>query len=206
MSKNFLKNSLLSCFTVSRKRRGILFARGDDMTLEKATLGGGCFWCLEAIYQQLKGVTEVVSGYAGGRVENPSYLQVCDGLTGHAEVIQITFDPEVISYRDILNIFFTIHDPTTLNRQGNDVGPQYRSVIFYHSDQQKKTAKEVIAAMGNVWSAPIVTELVPFEGFFPAEDYHRDFYQQNPDQGYCIYIIEPKLDKFRKMFASRLKE
>lgn len=176
------------------------------MTLEKATLGGGCFWCLEAIYQQLKGVTEVVSGYAGGRVENPSYLQVCDGLTGHAEVIQITFDPEVISYRDILNIFFTIHDPTTLNRQGNDVGPQYRSVIFYHSDQQKKTAKEVIAAMGNVWSAPIVTELVPFEGFFPAEDYHRDFYQQNPDQGYCIYIIEPKLDKFRKMFASRLKE
>lgn len=206
MSKNFLKNSLLSCFTVSRKRRGILFARGDDMTLEKATLGGGCFWCLEAIYQQLKGVTEVVSGYAGGRVENPSYLQVCDGLTGHAEVIQITFDPEVISYRDILNIFFTIHDPTTLNRQGNDVGPQYRSVIFYHSDQQKKTAKEVIAAMGNVWSAPIVTELVPFEGFFPAEDYHRGFYQQNPDQGYCIYIIEPKLDKFRKMFASRLKE
>lgn len=176
------------------------------MTLEKATLGGGCFWCLEALFQQLKGVTEVVSGYAGGYVDNPSYLQVCQGTTGHAEVVQITFDVEVISYRDILNVFFTIHDPTTLNRQGNDVGPQYRSVVFYHSPEQKKTAEEVIAAMGSVWSVPLVTELVPYKGFYPAEEYHKDFYRQNPEQGYCVYVIEPKLAKFREMFAGRLKD
>ena len=176
------------------------------MTLEKATLGGGCFWCLEALFQQLKGVTEVVSGYAGGYVDNPSYLQVCQGTTGHAEVVQITFDAEVISYRDILNVFFTIHDPTTLNRQGNDVGPQYRSVVFYHSQEQKKTAEEVIAAMGSVWSVPLVTELVPYKGFYPAEEYHKDFYRQNPEQGYCVYVIEPKLAKFREMFAGRLKD
>lgn len=176
------------------------------MTLEKATLGGGCFWCLEALFQQLKGVTEVVSGYAGGYVDNPSYLQVCQGTTGHAEVVQITFDAEVISYRDILNVFFTIHDPTTLNRQGNDVGPQYRSVVFYHSPEQKKTAEEVIAAMGSVWSVPLVTELVPYKGFYPAEEYHKDFYRQNPEQGYCVYVIEPKLAKFREMFAGRLKD
>ena len=176
------------------------------MTLEKATLGGGCFWCLEALFQQLKGVTEVVSGYAGGYVDNPSYLQVCQGTTGHAEVVQITFDVEVISYRDILNVFCTIHDPTTLNRQGNDVGPQYRSVVFYHSPEQKKTAEEVIAAMGSVWSVPLVTELVPYKGFYPAEEYHKDFYRQNPEQGYCVYVIEPKLAKFREMFAGRLKD
>ena len=176
------------------------------MTLEKATLGGGCFWCLEALFQQLKGVTEVVSGYAGGYVDNPSYLQVCQGTTGHAEVVQITFDAEVISYRDILNVFFTIHDPTTLNRQGNDVGPQYRSVVFYHSPEQKKTAEEVIATMGSVWSVPLVTELVPYKGFYPAEEYHKDFYRQNPEQGYCVYVIEPKLAKFREMFAGRLKD
>lgn len=176
------------------------------MTLEKATLGGGCFWCLEAVFEQLKGVSGVVSGYAGGHVDKPSYLQVCGGMTGHAEVVQITFDPDVISYRDILNIFFTVHNPTTLNQQGNDIGPQYRSVVFYHSPEQKKIAEEVIAAMGNVWSSPLVTELVPFEGFYPAEDYHRDFYRQNPDQGYCIYVIEPKLAEFRKMFADRLKD
>ena len=176
------------------------------MTLEKATPGGGCFWCLEALFQQLKGVTEVVSGYAGGYVDNPSYLQVCQGTTGHAEVVQITFDAEVISYRDILNVFFTIHDPTTLNRQGNDVGPQYRSVVFYHSPEQKKTAEEVIAAMGSVWSVPLVTELVPYKGFYPAEEYHKDFYRQNPERGYCVYVIEPKLAKFREMFAGRLKD
>lgn len=176
------------------------------MRLEKATLGGGCFWCLEAVFQQLKGVSEVVSGYAGGHVDNPSYLQVCGGTTGHAEVVQITFDAELISYRDILNIFFAIHDPTTLNQQDNDIGPQYRSVIFYHTPEQEETAKEVIAAMGEVWAAPLVTELVPFEGFYPAEDYHKDFYKQNPDQGYCIYVIEPKLAKFRKMFTGRLKD
>ena len=176
------------------------------MTLEKATLGGGCFWCLEALFQQLKGVTEVVSGYAGGYVDNPSYLQVCQGTTGHAEVVQITFDAEVISYRDILNVFFTIHDPTTLNRQGNDVGPQYRSVVFYHSPEQKKTAEEVIAAMGSVWSVPLVSEQVPYKGFYPAEEYHKDFYRQNPERGYCVYVIEPKLAKFREMFAGRLKD
>ena len=176
------------------------------MALEKATLGGGCFWCLEAIFQQIKGVTDVVSGYAGGEVDNPTYNQVCKGLTGHAEVVQVTFDADIISYRDLLTIFFTIHDPTTLNQQGNDVGPQYRSVVFYHNPEQKKIAEEVLAMMGGIWSSPIVTELVPFSGFFPAEDYHKDFYRQNPDQGYCIYVIEPKLALFRKFFANRLKD
>lgn len=175
------------------------------MALEKATLGGGCFWCLEAIFQQMKGVTDVVSGYAGGEVDNPTYSQVCKGLTGHAEVVQVTFDPDIISYRDLLTIFFTIHDPTTLNQQGNDVGPQYRSVVFYHNAEQKQIAEEVIVKMDGIWSSPIVTELLPFSGFFPAEDYHKDFYKQNPEQGYCIYVIEPKVAMFRKFFANRLK-
>ena len=167
------------------------------MALEKATLGGGCFWCLEAIFQQMKGVTDVASGYAGGEVDNRTYNQVCKGLTGHAEVVQVTFDSDIISYRDLLTIFFTIHDPTTLNQQGNDVGPQYRSVVFYHNPEQKKIAEEVIVKMGGIWSSPIVTELLPFSGFFPAEDYHK---------GYCIYVIEPKVAMFRKYFANRLKD
>lgn len=176
------------------------------MRLEKATLGGGCFWCLEAVFQQLKGVTNVVSGYAGGHVENPSYRQVCEGTTGHAEVVQITFDADIIGYADILNVFFAIHDPTTPNQQGNDIGPQYRSIIFYHSPEQEKIAREIMVAMEKVWTAPLVTELVPFSGFYPAEYYHKDFYRQNPEQGYCAYVIEPKVAKFREMFMDQLKE
>ena len=176
------------------------------MRLEKATLGGGCFWCLEAVFQQLKGVTDVVSGYAGGHVENPSYRQVCEGTTGHAEVVQITFDADIIGYADILNVFFAIHDPTTPNQQGNDIGPQYRSIIFYHSPEQEKIAREIMVSMEKVWTAPLVTELVPFSGFYPAEYYHKDFYRQNPERGYCAYVIEPKVAKFREMFMDQLKE
>lgn len=176
------------------------------MKPEKATLGGGCFWCLEAVYQQFKGVINVVSGYAGGHVDNPSYLQVCEGTSGHAEVVQVTFDADIIGYRDILNVFFAIHDPTTLNQQGNDIGPQYRSIIFYHSAEQERIAKEVMAAVRDIWTAPLVTELVPFTVFYPAEHFHKDFYRMNPQQGYCVYVIEPKLAKFREMFAGYLKD
>ena len=154
----------------------------------------------------MKGVTDVVSGYAGGHVENPSYRQVCEGTTGHAEVVQITFDADIIGYADILNVFFAIHDPTTPNQQGNDIGPQYRSIIFYHSPEQEKIAREIMVAMEKVWTAPLVTELVPFSGFYPAEYYHKDFYRQNPEQVYCAYVIEPKVAKFREMFMDQLKE
>jgi peptide-methionine (S)-S-oxide reductase len=175
---------------------------------EVATLGGGCFWCLEAVYDQVQGVTEVVSGYSGGTVPLPTYQQVCTGLTGHAEVVQISFDPERISFKEILQIFFSIHDPTTLNRQGADVGPQYRSAIFYHSEEQKATAEAVIAELGadHIWTDPIITQVVPFEAFFPAEDYHQEYYQNNPWQGYCRVVISPKVAKFRKKFAERLKQ
>ena len=175
------------------------------MRIEKATLGGGCFWCLEAVFLQVRGVTDGVSGYAGGHVDNPTYFQVCEGWTGHAEVVQVSFDADIIAYRDILEIFFSIHDPTTLNRQGADIGTQYRSVIFYHSQAQFDVAREVMAEMTKVWQAPLVTELVPLPVFYPAEDFHRDFYRQNPDQQYCMYIIEPKVIAFRKKFADRLK-
>ena len=175
------------------------------MRIEKATLGGGCFWCLEAVFLQVEGVTEVISGYAGGHVDNPTYFQVCKGSTGHAEVVQVSFDADTITYRDILEIFFSIHDPTTLNRQGGDIGTQYRSVIFYHSQTQFDTARDVIADMAGVWQAPLVTELLPLPVFYPAEDFHRDFYRQNPEQQYCMYIIEPKVAEFRKKFADRLK-
>ena len=175
------------------------------MTTEMATLGGGCFWCLEAVYQQLKGVQAVESGYTGGQVENPSYEQVCEGTTGHAEVVRVSFDPAVVSYREILEIFFTIHDPTTLNRQGNDVGTQYRSVIYFHTPEQQETARHVIAEMANVWDAPLVTELSPVETYYKAEDYHQNYFRQNPLQGYCAFVVAPKVAKFRKMFADRLK-
>jgi peptide-methionine (S)-S-oxide reductase len=174
------------------------------MATETATLGGGCFWCLEAVYQELKGVLSVESGYAGGEVPNPRYEQVCEGTTGHAEVVRLTFDAGQISYRDILEVFFTIHDPTTLNRQGNDVGTQYRSVVYYHDENQRHIAQQVIAEMANVWDAPIVTELAPAPEFFKAEAYHQNYYRQNPMQGYCAYIIAPKVAKFRKMHAERL--
>ncbi len=174
---------------------------------EVATLGGGCFWCLEAVYDELRGVVSVESGYAGGTVPDPTYRDVCDGTTGHAEVIQVTFDPAEVSYRDLLNVFFTIHDPTTLNRQGADVGTQYRSVIFYHSPEQKQTAEEVIAEQhaARVWEAPIVTEVLPAPEFYIAEDYHQEYFARNPGQGYCRAVIEPKVAKFRKHYLDRLK-
>jgi peptide-methionine (S)-S-oxide reductase len=171
---------------------------------EIATLGGGCFWCLEAVYQQLKGVQTVESGYTGGQVRNPTYEQVCSGTTGHAEVIRVSFDPDVVSYREILEVFFTIHDPTTLNRQGNDVGTQYRSVIYFHSPEQREIARHVIAEMAIVWDAPIVTELSPAETYYKAEDYHQNYFRENPLQGYCAFVVAPKVAKFRQTFASKL--
>ena len=175
---------------------------------ETATLGGGCFWCLEAVFDDLRGVESVVSGYAGGRVPNPSYEHVCSGTTGHAEVVQTTFDPAEVSYRELLEVFFTIHDPTTLNRQGADVGTQYRSAIFYHSDEQKQTAEEVIRDMEaeEIWESPIVTEVVPLTQFYPAEDYHQEYFARNPRAGYCQVVIAPKVSKFRKQYLSRLKQ
>ncbi len=172
---------------------------------ETAILGGGCFWCTEAVYLEVKGVTAVESGYAGGEPAQPTYEQVCSGATGHAEVIKLSFDPAVISFRDLLEIFFTIHDPTTLNRQGNDVGTQYRSVIFYQSPQQEAMARQVVAEMAHVWDAPIVTELAPAPAFYKAEDYHQDYFRQHPLQGYCAFVVAPKVDKFRKMYANRLR-
>lgn len=177
------------------------------MSQQVATLGGGCFWCLEAVYDQLKGVTDVVSGYSGGHVPNPTYRQVCEKTTGHAEVVQVTFDDEVISFKDILDVFFTIHDPTTLNRQGNDVGPQYRSAIFYHSPQQKEIAEQAIAEVeaAGLWGNPIVTEVTEFDIFYEAEDYHQEYFVNNPNQGYCRVIIAPKVAKFRQKYMERLK-
>ena len=174
---------------------------------EKATLGAGCFWCVEAVYQDVKGVHEVVSGYAGGHVENPTYQQICTGATGHAEVIQITFDPEVISYEDILYIFWRTHDPTTLNRQGADVGTQYRSAIFYHDEEQKAIAEKSKRETGasGLWPAPIVTEIVLYSDFYRAEGYHQNYYRDNPNQPYCRVVIDPKVQKFRKEFQDRLK-
>jgi peptide-methionine (S)-S-oxide reductase len=172
-----------------------------------ATLGGGCFWCLEAVFKELRGVERVVSGYAGGHVPYPTYEQVCTGRTGHAEVVQVTFDPRVISYRELLEVFFTIHDPTTPNRQGADVGPQYRSVIFYHSPEQKETAEQVIAELdaAQIWGAPIVTQVVPLEAFYPAEAYHQDYFARNPDRAYCQVVIAPKVAKVRQRYLAKLK-
>jgi peptide-methionine (S)-S-oxide reductase len=174
---------------------------------ETATLGGGCFWCLEAVYKDLKGVERVVSGYAGGQTPNPTYEQVCGGRTGHAEVVQITYDPKVVSYRDLLDVFFTIHDPTTPNRQGADVGPQYRSIILYHNPEQKEDADRAILdqATNGVWDAPIVTEVAPLEVFYPGEEGHQDYFELNPRQRYCQIVIAPKVAKFRKQFLERLK-
>ena len=175
---------------------------------EVATLAGGCFWCLEAAFQDLRGVERVQSGYAGGRVANPSYEQVCTGTTGHAEVVQITFDPRVVSFDDLLHVFFTIHDPTTLNRQGADVGTQYRSAIYYHTPEQRAAAERVIAELQreHVWDDAIVTELKPLESFYPAEEYHRDYFRRNPTQGYCSAVIAPKVAKVRKLFLDKLKQ
>jgi peptide-methionine (S)-S-oxide reductase len=176
--------------------------------LETATLGAGCFWCVEAVFQNLKGVENVVSGYAGGRIPYPTYEQVSMGTTGHAESVQITFDPQIITYADILHVFWNTHDPTTMNRQGHDIGTQYRSVIFYHDDQQKAEAEKSKAeadASGS-WSAPIITQIVPFSNFYPAEDYHQDYYRTNPDEAYCRVVIDPKIQKMQKEFVDRLRD
>ena len=179
----------------------------EKSNLEIATLGGGCFWCLEAVFEQLEGVGSVISGYAGGTVPNPSYEQVCSGKTGHAEVVQITFDPERIGYRELLEIFFTIHDPTTLNRQGSDVGTQYRSVIFFHTPKQEAIAKEVIKKQeaSGIWENPIVTAVEKYRGFYPAEEYHQGYYRSNRSQPYCQAVITPKLAKLRQKYLTKLK-
>ncbi len=176
--------------------------------LESATLGGGCFWCLEAVYSELNGVLKVESGYAGGRVKNPTYEDVCSDETGHAEVVQITYDPAIITYRQILQIFFSVHDPTTLNRQGHDVGTQYRSVIFYHDDNQKRVAEEVMREIENtqIWNDKLVTELVPFVEFFKAEEYHQNYFKNNPNQPYCQVVVAPKVAKFRKQYFDKLSK
>ena len=180
---------------------------GINKSMEVATLAGGCFWCLEAVYDELKGVVDVVSGYSGGRSVNPSYEAVCTGTTGHAETVQVTFDPQVVTFRELLDVFFTVHDPTSLNRQGADVGTQYRSAIFYHNEDQKTTAEQVIHDMevNQVWGKPIVTELVQFNVFYPAEAYHQEYFKRNPYQGYCMAVIAPKVSKFRHKYLEKLK-
>jgi peptide-methionine (S)-S-oxide reductase len=177
------------------------------MTTQVATLAGGCFWCLEAVFEQLRGVTAVMSGYSGGQVPNPSYQAVCTGTTGHAEVTQVTFDPDQISFHDLLGVFFTIHDPTTLDRQGGDVGTQYRSAIFYHDDDQRRTAQELIRELEaeHVFDEPIVTKVEPLQAFYPAEEYHREYYRRNPNQGYCRAVIAPKVAKLRSKYLEKLK-
>jgi len=174
--------------------------------VELATLGGGCFWCLEAVFLGLKGVRKVESGYSGGTAVDPTYGQVCSGTTGHAEVVQVSFDPNMISFKELLEIFFSIHDPTTLNRQGADVGTQYRSAIYYHTPDQKVVAERTIKEMGTsgTWKTPVVTEIAPFQVFYKAEEYHQDYYRNNPEQMYCQLVIEPKLEKFRKQFDRKL--
>lgn len=180
----------------------------SNQNLEIATLGAGCFWCVEAVFDDLKGVEDVVSGYSGGEIKNPTYRDVCSGSTGHAEVIQIKFNPQEISFRDILRVFFTVHDPTTLNRQGGDVGTQYRSAIFYHSPEQKQIAHEVIEEITSerLYDNPIVTEVTEFAEFYPAEDYHQEYFANNPTQPYCAAVVAPKVRKFRDKFADRLKK
>jgi peptide-methionine (S)-S-oxide reductase len=175
--------------------------------LETATLAGGCFWCLEAVYDQLKGVVDVVSGYSNGNVANPTYEAVCSGRTGYAEVVQIQYDPNIVSFRDLLNVFFTIHDPTTLNRQGADVGTQYRSAIFYHTPEQKAIAEQTVAELTQqgIFNNKIVTEIAPVENYYAAEDYHQEYFANNPNQGYCQFVVQPKVAKFRKQYFEQLK-
>jgi peptide-methionine (S)-S-oxide reductase len=179
----------------------------ENQNNETATLAGGCFWCLEPVFDNLQGVLDVVSGYSGGHVPDPTYSEVTTGRTGHAEVVQVTFDPAVISFAEILEVFFTIHDPTTLNRQGADVGTQYRSAVFYHTPEQKATIEQVVKDLEKqrVWDNPIVTQVAPFEVFYPAEDYHQEYYANNPRQPYCQMVVAPKVAKFRKKYADRLK-
>lgn len=179
----------------------------QDRPLEVTTLGGGCFWCTEAVFDEMRGVTDVVSGYSGGQRPNPSYEQVCSGATGHAEVVQLTFDPAEVTFEEILDVFFSVHDPTTLNRQGGDVGTQYRSVIFFHTPEQQRIAQQKIADLNaaSIWDAPIVTEVSPLTNFYPAEDYHQEYFRKNPYQGYCQVVVRPKVAKFRQKFSDRMK-
>lgn len=181
--------------------------QSKSTNMEIATLGGGCFWCTEAIFSELKGVKSVVSGYSGGDIVNPSYKEVCSGRTGHAEAVEIEFDPRQISFAEILEVFFETHDPTTLNRQGNDTGPQYRSAIFYHNNEQKEVAESIIRRLNaeNVYAKKVITEVTPWKNFFKAEDYHQNYVARNPAQGYCQFVIIPKLEKFRKIFHDKLK-
>jgi peptide-methionine (S)-S-oxide reductase len=179
----------------------------DNDMLKNATFGSGCFWCTEAVFERVDGVHSVVSGYAGGNVDNPTYEQVCSGATGHAEVIQVNYNPDIVTYDELLHIFWKTHDPTTLNQQGNDVGTQYRSVIFYHDDEQKQLAEKYKKELGasGAWKNPIVTEIVPLTVFYKAEGYHQNYYENNPNQGYCAFIITPKLEKFERVFKEKLK-
>jgi peptide-methionine (S)-S-oxide reductase len=170
-----------------------------------ATIGGGCFWCVEAVYQELNGVQKVESGYAGGHVSNPTYREICTGTTGHAEVAQITYNPGMVSFEEILEVFFTVHDPTTLNRQGNDVGTQYRSVIYYHNSEQKAIAEAAKSAASELWEDPIVTQIAPLDKFYKAEEYHQNYFRDNPSQSYCVYVVGPKVKKFREKFKAKLK-
>ena len=179
----------------------------EGVSSEIATLAGGCFWCIEAVFREVDGVDKVVSGYAGGSTVNPTYQQVCTGQTGHAEAVQVRFNPSKISYQEILEIFFSVHDPTTLNRQGADTGTQYRSAIFYHNQQQKAVAEELIGELNkaHLWKKPIVTQIVPLDTFYPAEDYHREYFSRHPEQAYCQMVISPKVNKFRQQWAKRFK-
>jgi peptide-methionine (S)-S-oxide reductase len=193
-------------FTEIQKKKSIM--NESNSSLDTATFGSGCFWCTEAIFERVNGVTSVISGYSGGAVKNPTYEEVCEGTTGHAECTQITFDPSVISYDELLEIFWKTHDPTTLNRQGNDVGTQYRSVVFFHNNEQKQKAEYYKQKLTDekIWDKPIVTEITKLEKFYPAENYHQEYYENNPNQGYCAYVITPKVEKFEKIFREKLKK
>ncbi len=200
---------LVSCSQTDRNHKPInLQDMTTDKKLDTATFGAGCFWCVEAVFEQLKGVYAVESGYSGGHTKNPTYKEVCTGTTGHAEACQIIYDPSLISFTELLEVFWKTHDPTTLNRQGADVGTQYRSVIFYHNDEQRRLAEEMKTRLqdAKIWKDPLVTQIVPFQEFFKAEDYHQEYYFQNTSQPYCSAVITPKIEKFRKVFADKLKE
>ncbi len=196
---------LQSCGNAKSNQSEVIM-ENPSQQLETATIGGGCFWCIEAIFQEVKGIENAISGYSGGHIKNPAYREVTNGRTGHAEVVQLTFNPEVISYRDILTIFFHLHDPTTLNRQGADVGTQYRSVIFYHNPQQETIARDVFAEIdkSGLWKDPLVTEISPLTAFYKSEDYHQNYFRNNPNQLYCSYVIGPKMTKLRHLFKERL--
>jgi peptide-methionine (S)-S-oxide reductase len=200
---------LLSLYNISGKQQEIkpTYCMIESQNIEIATLGSGCFWCTEAVFEGLKGIVSAESGYSGGYIKNPSYREVCNGATGHAEVVQIRFDPSLISYEEILEVFFHTHDPTTLNQQGADVGTQYRSVIFYHNPSQKEIAEKVIHDLtkSNAFNKPIVTQISPFTAFYKAEDYHQDYFAKNPEASYCSFVIRPKIDKFRKNYSDKLK-